>query len=628
MAAALLLSAAADAAGAPLLSPVTTRAGVRSQSALSGIARVQTLALDHTALDDLRGRTSAVLSSFPLGGARTADIEVTRFDPFTPGARVEVMEADGPHQIALPDAAYFVGRVAGEPQSRVLLIAGRDAVHGFVAAADGVFPFGPDAGGIHRTYALADVDAGIHPPPGEFCANDLDAELVHVPAAEAMARTAPPVAATGSTLQQADVAIDTDREFRLKFTTDQGALDYLSSLLAAATAIYERDVAVRLRFSYIRLWGASPADPWNATDPSSSLSEVRSYWLNSANNMDAIAGSHDLVHFISGKSVQGGVAYLDVLCNRSYGFGVSQVYGNFNLAMPSQIWDVLVVTHELGHNFGSPHSHCYNPPLDHCYNQEAGCYAGTAEASRGTIMSYCHLLSGLSAIDLQFGSVVSAEIGASVSGAACLATVAGASTTSSTTSTSTSTTSTSTTTSSSIVPPTSPAGPGSTTSTVSTDSTTSTTDVSAPTDPTDPTDPTGPTDPSIGDDDGDGVPDDIDECDTPPGDMVDAVGCSVCPCDGPDDVTAWRSHTAYLKCIKTEIKRRVAEGTLPRRDSRGMLLRARGATCGRAQLTRCCIYRGDSSKGHCKIMKVDICDNLDAGDDVGSGSCTPNPCDF
>src|SRR5262249_17593756 len=323
-----------------------------------------------------------------------------------------------PRALPLPDETYFSGTVAGEPESRVLLIAGRGAVHGFVVSGGDVYRFGPDATGAHRSYALSDVDPTIHPPPGDFCANDLVPETVLPPAAR-LAAAAPPVAAL-STLKQANLAIETDSELRDKFTSDADTLSYIASLAAAATAIYERDVSVRLNVSYVRLWGDSPPDPWTATDTSGALTELRDYWNAPANNMNTIAGPHTVVHMVSGKSVSGGIAYIDVLCSPSFAYGVSQVNGTFNLADPSQIWDVLVFTHELGHNFGSPHTHCYSPPVDKCYNQEAGCYSGSVVASRGTIMSYCHLLAGgRSHIDLLFGARVRKRIRQHIRAARC-----------------------------------------------------------------------------------------------------------------------------------------------------------------------------------------------------------------
>jgi cysteine-rich repeat protein len=419
---------AAPAAGAErLLTPV---AAGRAPGAplLRGVAHVERLALGRRALADLRGRSAATVSDFPLGADRTADLVLTRFEPFAPETRVEVMEAGGARRLALPDNVYFAGTVRGDPASRVVLVAAPDAVHGFVVADGTVYPFGPAGAHGHRSYALRDADPATYPPPGDFCAVDLHPRTKETPGAHARALAeagllSPPVAPVPGVLRQAEVAIETDRELRLKFATDQAALDYLASLAAAASAIYERDLGVRLLFSYVRLWGASPADPWTSSDTVDALDEVQAYWTDPANDMDTIAGPRDIVHFLSGKAVQGGVAYVDALCDQSFGFGVSQVFGSFDLADPSEIWDILVVTHEIGHNFGSRHTHCYTPPVDQCYNAEPSCYSGPVVVSRGTIMSYCHLLSGVANIDLVFGDVVSARIGTSVADASCLATV-------------------------------------------------------------------------------------------------------------------------------------------------------------------------------------------------------------
>ncbi|MFQ5610024.1 MAG: hypothetical protein ACE5F8_07115, partial [Woeseiaceae bacterium] len=62
-------------------------------------------------------------------------------------------------------------------------------------------------------------------------------------------------------------------------------------------------------------------------------------------------------------------------------------------------WDVIVTAHEMGHNFGTFHTHDgYFPTIDDC---------GNGVPSRGTIMSYCHIHAGYSMnIDMRFHALV------------------------------------------------------------------------------------------------------------------------------------------------------------------------------------------------------------------------------
>src|ERR1051326_7862568 len=108
MAVAALLAGAAPSAATSLLSPI--RAGGTS---LGGVAGVQKLVLDRAALAELRARDRSLIAGFPLGRKRRAHLVLTRFDPFAPGARVEVMEPGGRHELALPDQVYFHGTVVG-----------------------------------------------------------------------------------------------------------------------------------------------------------------------------------------------------------------------------------------------------------------------------------------------------------------------------------------------------------------------------------------------------------------------------------------------------------------------------------------------------------------------------------
>jgi hypothetical protein len=57
----------------------------------------------------------------------------------------------------------------------------------------------------------------------------------------------------------------------------------------------------------------------------------------------------DLHHAILGKPLGGGIAYVGVVCNKSYGFGVSSsIKGGFTSMTAGVTWDSMVVMHEIG----------------------------------------------------------------------------------------------------------------------------------------------------------------------------------------------------------------------------------------------------------------------------------------
>jgi hypothetical protein len=133
------------------------------------------------------------------------------------------------------------------------------------------------------------------------------------------------------------------------------------------------------------------------------------------------------------------------------------------------------------------------------------------------------------------------------------------------------------------------------------------------------------------DDDGDGVPNGLDACaGTAAGDLVDARGCSVCPCDGRAEGGAWSGRAEYVRCVRSEARQRLAAGLFDAAHRRAALARARRSTCGRPDPTRCCIYAGATDAvGRCRIMRRTACESrIEAGSaaDAGLGSCLPSPC--
>ena len=223
------------------------------------------------------------------------------------------------------------------------------------------------------------------------------------------------LARAGNELWGATIAFEIDHQFfSQKFSDSAAAVDtYLAELVTYMNVTYEAEINTRLLIGDVILYTSSN-NPYSSSDPGSRLTEMMNYWPQNYDSVErALAAS-----LMMGMS---GMAYVNVLCNDSRGYSSSGVTGVASADAAHLNQDTLMVAHELGHNFGSDHTHCYGNlegnenPVDGCRSGESGspfggntCFSGTQSlpgvnsltggtpgAQNGTIMSYCHLLDGM-----------------------------------------------------------------------------------------------------------------------------------------------------------------------------------------------------------------------------------------
>jgi hypothetical protein len=369
-------------------------------------------------------RDAAWLDEVPLSDGSTVDLRLSRVLPFAPGARIVEMVA-GPggqaveRSLELPNISAWSGSVAGAPGSRAFVALSAAGLHGFIqmegrteyiASGD---PLADQPTLVTASTSLAAPDfvcGGALQPPVEL--------------QDGLDMSGPPevVPMLAAACRQLNIAFETDQEMLAKFgnnTTTASA--YVATLTAALVDIYSRDFNIRPALSYLRWW--STTDPWTQTGTcggtgTDQLGELRSWW-----NTNMQTTPRHITAMLSGRNLGGGCAWLNSVCASSTSGTHYSVSANLSGSFPYPVvsrngsnWDLIVVSHEIGHNVGAQHTHDLG--VDDCYTS-SGLGACTQRTS-GTIMSYCHLCSGgVSNINMNFAQANIDQVVPYVAGRSC-----------------------------------------------------------------------------------------------------------------------------------------------------------------------------------------------------------------
>jgi hypothetical protein len=405
------------------------------------------------------------IADWPVAPGVRKDVIIARHEIYAPTARILEVGTAGTREVPRSRLTFFWGVEAADPHSGVF--AAIDPVAGTIESMT-------ESGGVrYQLSALEPAKPGLHllATAQAFvdratggrklhwsCGNENLLQLPGVAPSSALPSAAPalPAAsdplsgierqaaaaqddgplANGSPYNLMTVAVDTDHEFfSFKFAgaanPASAATDYIAMMFAEINVMYERDLQTDLLIGTTILRTTAAGDPYiqgpsgGAASPAE-LTEFSDYW---AANEGSV--SRTVAVLLSGKSPESneasGIAWYtgtvqpSPLCDKSFGYSVEQLF-TFAANSSSLPGDTLILGHEIGHNFGTRHTHCYTPPIDQCYNLETGCYSGPVSCPapttvagvtgvEGTVMSYCQigLIAGCTATQV-FGPVVLAAI--------------------------------------------------------------------------------------------------------------------------------------------------------------------------------------------------------------------------
>jgi len=173
---------------------------------------------------------------------------------------------------------------------------------------------------------------------------------------------------------------------------------WIADIFNEVSILYANE-SIPIAISEIFVW-TSAANPLETT--ASTYEALRAFAHSRQNNYNG-----RLAHYVTSRPLGGGVAQVNALCatyspSGSGPYGVSASLKIPVVPFPTYSWNVYVIAHELGHNFGSSHTHACvwdinndgiaMERIDDC--SRGSCYDSlnvVIPGNGGTIMSYCHL---------------------------------------------------------------------------------------------------------------------------------------------------------------------------------------------------------------------------------------------
>ncbi len=346
---------------------------------LGGLKKGTVLTIDQEKIHDLfKGQNDYIEMSVPVSDRAEMKLNLYRHDIFTPDFALYTSEHPN-QQANYTPGLYYRGTIDGDPNSIVAISIFNDEIIGLISNANGNYVLGRienDRENKHILYNDSDLER-----KSDFNCSTVDDGPGYT---EEELSTQPHSRDAGDCVR---VYIEIDDDIVTAKGGAVPATNYITAMFNQSFVLYANE-QITMTISQIYAWTTN--SPYTGTTASAMLTSYQ-------DNTGEFNGN---VSILVSYATSGGIAVLDGLCQtnpdwRKCFASIDGVYSN----VPTYSWDVMVVTHEMGHVVGSKHTHACawngnNTAIDGCAGSvEGSCPLPGIPPQGGTIMSYCHLQS-------------------------------------------------------------------------------------------------------------------------------------------------------------------------------------------------------------------------------------------
>lgn len=347
----------------------------------------------------------------PTFGGPPVELELVKVNLFAPGFNV-VTSTSNDQPVTYQHGTHYWGTIKGiEDSLATISVFDNEVIGSFSSPERGNFVLGKLGGNNPQNDHILYAEDDLTSPMPLHCEMPDDGTVF---SPEQLADSF-----TAQVTRCVKVFVEADFDLFQNRGSVGETVNFVTAVFNQSAALYSNE-GIPISISEIFVW--TTPSPYNAGNSQQQLSQFQSV---------RTSFNGDIAHLVDLQSNQGGIAAgFNGFCNPNR--SQSQCYSGidpFFADVPTYSWTVYVFTHEMGHLFGSRHTHACvwngnGTAIDGCgpaAGFSEGCN-GPIPPGGGTVMSYCHINSVGINFSQGFGPQPGNVIRNAFNGASCLGT--------------------------------------------------------------------------------------------------------------------------------------------------------------------------------------------------------------